>query len=207
MNLFHVVSSPRKERSASIEVANAFIDAWHGKHPSGVVETLNVWDAQLPDFNREALAAKYASLEGKQLTPEQEKAWRKIKDLANLFLRADLILFSVPMWNFGIPYKLKHLIDTVSHKDILFTFDERGLLGLLGGKTTVIIAARGAQLGGDFPERDFDHQIAYLKTWSRMVGIENVHTLAIEKTLLGPEVDKAARTTARSTAETLAHSL
>jgi FMN-dependent NADH-azoreductase len=207
MNLFHVVSSPRKERSASIEVANAFIDAWLRKHPSGVVETLNVWDAQLPDFDGEALAAKYAGLEGKQFTPGQEKAWRKIKDLANLFLRADLILFSVPMWNFGIPYKLKHLIDTVSHKDILFTFDERGLLGLLGGKTTVIIAARGAQLGGDLRERDFDHQIAYLKTWSRMVGIQSVHALAIEKTLFGPEIDKAVRASARSAAETLAHSL
>ena len=154
MNLFHVVSSPRKERSASIEVANAFIGAWLRKNPSGVVETLNVWDAQLPDFDGEALAAKYAGLEGKQLTPEQDKAWSKIKNLANLFLRADLILFSVPMWNFGIPYKLKHLIDTVSHKDILFTFDERGLLGLLGGKTVVVVAARGAQLGGDFPERE-----------------------------------------------------
>jgi FMN-dependent NADH-azoreductase len=143
MNLFHVISSPRKERSASIEVADAFIDAWLVKNPNGVVETLNVWKTQFPEFDGEALTAKYAGLEGMELTRDQEKTWSQIKGLANLFIRADVILFSVPMWNFGIPYKLKHLIDSVSHKDILFTFDERGLLGLLGGKKVVIIAARG----------------------------------------------------------------
>jgi FMN-dependent NADH-azoreductase len=207
MNLFHVISSPRKERSASIEVADAFIDAWLVKNPNGVVETLNVWKTQFPEFDGEALTAKYAGLEGMELTRDQEKTWSQIKGLANLFIRADVILFSVPMWNFGIPYKLKHLIDSVSHKDILFTFDERGLLGLLGGKKVVIIAARGAQLGGDFPVHDFDHQTAYLKTWSRMVGIEDVHTIVIEKTLFGPEMDKAARDAGRSAAAVLAMSL
>ena len=207
MNLFHVISSPRKERSASIEVADAFIDAWLVKNPNGVVETLNVWETQFPEFDGEALNAKYAGLEGKELTRDQEKTWSQIKGLANLFIRADVILFSIPMWNFGIPYKLKHLIDSVSHKDILFTFDERGLLGLLGGKRVVVIAARGEQLGGDFPVPDFDHQTAYLKTWSRMVGIEDVHSIVIEKTLFGPEMDKAARDAGRSAAAALASSL
>ena len=207
MNLFHVISSPRKERSASIEVADAFIDAWLVKNPNGVVETLNVWETQFPEFDGEALNAKYAGLEGKELTRDQEKTWSQIKGLANLFIRADVILFGVPMWNFGIPYKLKHLIDSVSHKDILFTFDERGLLGLLGGKTVVVVAARGAQLGGDFPAQDFDHQTAYLKTWSRMVGIKDVHTIAIEKTLFGPEIDRAGRDAGRSAAAALAMSL
>ena len=207
MNLFYVISSPRKERSASIEVADAFIDAWLVENPNGVVETFNVWETQLPEFDGEALNAKYAGLAGKHLTDEQEKVWSQIKALANLFIRADVILFSVPMWNFGIPYKLKHLIDSVSHKDILFTFDERGLQGLLGGKTAIVIAARGTQLGGDFPVQDFDHQIAYLKTWSRMVGIKDVRTIAIEKTLFGPEVDKAARDAGRSAAAALARSL
>jgi FMN-dependent NADH-azoreductase len=111
------------------------------------------------------------------------------------------------MWNFGIPYRLKHLIDAISHKDVLFTFDERGLLGLLGGKTVVVIAARGAYLGGDYPVEDFDHHTAYIATWCRMVGIKEVHTISIEKTLFGPEADQAARVKARIEAIALAKSI
>jgi FMN-dependent NADH-azoreductase len=40
-----------------------------------------------------------------------------------------------------------------------------------------------------------------------MVGIEDVHTIVIEKTLFGPEMDKAARDAGRSAAAVLAMSL
>jgi len=40
-------------------------------------------------------------------------------------------LLAVPLWNFGIPYRLKHLIDLITHKDILFGFDGSGFQGLL----------------------------------------------------------------------------
>jgi FMN-dependent NADH-azoreductase len=207
MNLLHVISSPRKQRSASLEAATAFTDAWRASNPHGVIDTLNVWEIDLPPFDGAALEAKYAGLEGKERTPDQKAAWAKIEALAGYFQRAELIVFSVPMWNFGIPYRLKHLIDAISHKDVLFTFDERGLLGLLGGKTVVVIAARGAYLGGDYPVEDFDHHTAYIATWCRMVGIKEVHTISIEKTLFGPKADQAARVKARIEAIALAKSI
>jgi FMN-dependent NADH-azoreductase len=97
------------------------------------------------------LEAKYAGIEGRPLDPAQADAWRIVTTLAERYRQANVLLFSVPMWNIGIPYRLKHLIDVISQKDVLFTFDERGLNGLLGGRTVVTIAARGVQLGADFP--------------------------------------------------------
>ncbi|HWZ12528.1 MAG TPA: NAD(P)H-dependent oxidoreductase [Acidobacteriaceae bacterium] len=204
MTLLHVISSPRKQRSASIQVANAFIDAWKSKHPEGNIDTLNVWETDLLPFDNAALDAKYAGLEGKTRTSEQQDAWEQIKELADRFHRADLIVFSVPMWNFGVPYRLKHLIDVVSQKDVLFTFDERGLIGMLGGRTVVVIASRGAAHGDDYPIQDFDHQGAYLATWSRMVGIKDFHTITLERTLFGPEADAASRKEASTQAVALA---
>jgi len=87
MNLFHVISSPHKERSASIEVADAFIDAWLVKNPGGVVETLNVWETEFPEFDGKALNAKYAGLEGKALTRDQDKTWSQIKGLPIFYSR------------------------------------------------------------------------------------------------------------------------
>lgn len=206
-HLLHIESSPRKQRSASIEVANAFIAAWKVRHPQATVDTLDVWTTPLPEFNGEALGAKYAALEGTARSPEQLRVWADIEALGQRLHRADVIVVSVPMWNFGIPYRLKHLIDAVSQKDVLFTFDERGLLGLLGGRKAVVVAARGVALGADFPAAEFDHQVSYMTMWARMVGITEVHTVSVEKTLFGPEADAASRAQAKALAVALAASV
>lgn len=205
MNLLHIVASPRAEHSASTHVAKAFVDGWrekHGAHAS--VETLDIWQLDLPAFDGAALEAKYAGIRGEARSTEQEAAWARMTQLAGHFLQADTILFSVPMWNFGIPYKLKHLIDAVSHKDLLFSFDERGLVGLLGGKKVVAVESRGVALGPDYPASDFDFQGAYLKTWARMVGIVDFHSVTVEKTLAGRDSDLAARAAGCAAARALA---
>ncbi|MDR5773287.1 MULTISPECIES: NAD(P)H-dependent oxidoreductase [unclassified Caballeronia] len=207
MHLLHVIGSPRAGRSASQQVARAFTDAWKERHPDGSVDELNVWETDLPTFDGPILEAKYAGIQGRELDAAQASAWRTVHALAERFTKADVIVFSVPMWNFGIPYRLKHLIDVISQKDVLFTFDENGLNGLLGGKTVVTIAARGVQIGGDFPPEEYDFQSDYLKMWSRMVGITDVRVVTVEKTLAGPEQDHASRNDASEKARELALSL
>ena len=152
-------------------------------------------------------ASACAGSSGRPSMPAQADAWRAVETLAERFRQANVIIFSVPMWNFGIPYRLKHLIDVISQKDVLFTFDERGLNGLLGGRTVVTIAARGVQLGADFPPDQFDFQSAYLTTWSRMVGITDVRVINVEKTLAGAEQDHASRNEASEKARELARGL
>jgi len=206
-HLLYVETSPRKQRSASIEVARAFLDAWRARHPDGTVDTLDVWDTELPEFDGEAMEAKYAGLAGEALTPGQQRAWDRIGALADRFRRADIVLIGVPMWNFGIPYRLKHLIDVISQKDVLFTFDERGLNGMLHGKKAVVIDARGVGLGPDYPREAYDFQERYMDTWLRMIGITDITQITVEKTLLGPEPDRAEREKGRGQAEALAATL
>ena len=136
--LLHIECSPRKQRSASLEVARQFIDRYQQHHPQTRLETLDLWGMQLPEFDEEMLNAKYAGLNGTPLSPRQQTAWDQLKHLAAHLHRADILVLSVPLWNFSIPYKLKHFIDLVSQKDILFSFDPAsGLQGLLQGKTAV----------------------------------------------------------------------
>ncbi|KQP61509.1 MULTISPECIES: NAD(P)H-dependent oxidoreductase [unclassified Methylobacterium] len=202
-HLLYVESSPRKERSASIEVAGAFLDAWRARHPDGSVDTLDVWNTDLPAFDGDALDGKYAALAGEPSSPAQDEAWRTIRVLADRFRAADLILFGVPMWNYGIPYRLKHLFDLVSQKDLLFTFDERGQNGLLDARA-VVVNARGVAIGADFPAAIYDHQATYMATWLRMVGITDVHQILVERGLMGADLDAAARAEGRAQAASLA---
>jgi len=199
-HLLYIESSPRKSRSASIDVANAFIQRYQQCHPGSVVVTLDLWSLELPEVTSELLEAKYAGINGTPLTPAQQQAWERVKSLGQAFHAADHILLSVPLWNFGIPYKLKHLIDAVCHKDILFSFSpEEGAGGLLGGKAATLVLARGLDYAADgvgsFHSLDF--QKPYLEAWLKFVGIESVDTVTVDKTLFGPDVDASVRESAR----------
>jgi FMN-dependent NADH-azoreductase len=54
MYLLNIQSSPRRSRSASIAVADAFVEAYRHVYPHVTVDTLNVWEENLPEFDQEA---------------------------------------------------------------------------------------------------------------------------------------------------------
>ena len=205
--LLHIESSPRKSRSASLDVAHAYLDAWRDAHPEHRVDVLDLWATHLPELDGDALDAKYADLSGTPLSEGQQQAWAGFRQLAQRMHDADTLLFSVPLWNFSIPYKLKHFIDAVSHRGILFSYDERGLAGLLNGKKAVVIYARGLDYSrqSSTPAESFDFQRPFLEAWLRFIGITDIESIVVEKTLFGPEVDHAGREAARERAVTLAH--
>ena len=207
MKVLYIEASPRKERSASIEVANAFLDALRAENPDTQIDVLDLWANQLPEFDGPALQAKYAGLEGVQRTPAQQAAWDAINVVGDRIKAVDLLLIATPMWNWGIPYKLKHLIDFVSQKDVLFTFDERGLNGLLTNHRAVCIYARGIAYGADSELANWDQQRPFMETWLTSVGVPTIDTVLVEKTLLGPDVDTQARNAAKKAAQALAKTI
>ena len=56
MQLLNIQSSPRRSRSASIAVADAFLEAYRQVCPAVIVDTLNVWDEKLPEFDQETFS-------------------------------------------------------------------------------------------------------------------------------------------------------
>jgi len=207
MKILHIKSSPRGQRSISTKLSQAFLEALSSDVVKIEVDELDVWALDLLPFDGPALDAKYADLTGVEMTVEQHAVWQQIDELGWRFRNTDLIVFSVPMWNFGIPYRLKHLIDVVSQRGVLFTFDAEGMRGLLAGKKVVICAARGLALGPDYPAEEYDHQVAYLRTWSRMVGIEDVEVVLSQATLSGEDVAEADFSAAIAQASKIAKAL
>lgn len=208
--LVHIECSPRKQRSASLEVARSFIARYQENTPGSEVITLDLWNMALPEFDDLALEAKYAGLNGSPLTQEQQHAWNTLEDLAAHLHRADVLVMSIPLWNFSIPYKLKHFIDLVSQKDILFSFDpERGLEGMLQEKTAVVMYARGLDFSAqsNTPAERFDFQKPYVEAWLQFIGVTDVHSVIVEKTVLGEDVDLSAREAASRQARELADRL
>jgi FMN-dependent NADH-azoreductase len=71
-HLLYIESSPRKTRSASIEVAQAFLKTWQAANPGSTVDTLDVWATDLPEFDGSLLEAKYAGIAGLPLSGSRQ---------------------------------------------------------------------------------------------------------------------------------------
>lgn len=92
MRLLNIESSPRGRRSASISIANAFIDAYGKACPALQVDTLNVWEEDLPEFDGKAIGAKYKGVSKEPLDPAEASIWTRIGALARRFQQADRIV-------------------------------------------------------------------------------------------------------------------
>jgi FMN-dependent NADH-azoreductase len=188
MRLLNIVSSPRGSLSASISVANAFLEAYRQACPEVMVDTLNVWEENLPDFDQEAIGAKYKGVNKERMDPGRETAvWGKIQELAARFQQADRIVLGVPMWNFAYPYKLKQLIDLVCQRHMLFTYDGNEYGPLLKTPRAFVVYVRGGTYAEDSPTpaSQFDHQKRYIDFWLKFIGVKDVRTLVVEGTTWG----------------------
>src|SRR3981189_330758 len=121
-------------------------------------------------------------------TPEQHAAWDAVEALATEFKSADKILISVLMWNFGVPYILKHYIDVITQPGLTFSFNPAtGFAGLVTGRpATVIQSSAATYLPGSGAE-GFDFLTGYLKTWLEFIGFTDIRSLAIAPTGTDPD--------------------
>lgn len=206
--LLHIEASPRGARSSSVTVAKHFVDAYKAAHPSDTVETLDLWHAKLPEFDGSTIDAKYAVMHGQQHTPDQAKAWQAVVDIANQFKSADKYVFSLPMWNFGVPYKLKHYIDLLVQPGLAFSFSpDTGYQGLVTGKPAVTIYARGGAYGPGSGAEGYDAQSKYLKQILGFIGFTDVKEIFVEPTLASATSKEEAIAKANPEAEAFARAL
>ena len=138
--LLHISASPRGGASESLALAGTFLESFADVHPEIEIETFDLWDGSLPEFGPAAAAAKMAVFAGQQPEGEGARAWQRVRATFDRFDAADRYLFSVPMWNAGVPYILKQFIDVVSQPGMVFGFDPNsGYTGLLQNKKAAVI--------------------------------------------------------------------
>lgn len=203
--LLYIKASPRGEASKSSAIAEAYLAALQAKHPSLEVDVLDLGTEQLPEFDGDKAAAKLAIITGQTHTLTQRNAWDEITVMANRFKSADIYLLAVPMWNGGIPYKLKQYIDIVHQPSLLFGLDlENGYFGLLQNRRAVLVLTSGAY-GPNMPTPAFgvDHHSTYLRSWLNQAGVTDIEIVRFQPVLLDP-APEAGFAAAKMAAEALA---
>ncbi len=183
--LLHISASPRGASSSSNQAAEIFL----GALPDGVkVSTLDLSIADLPPVTEEITQGKVKAFMGAELTDEEARQWQAVVDLVDAFKAADHYLFGVPMWNFTVPYTLKHYIDLITQPGLTFGRDDNGPVGLVSGSATFIYSRGGNYSPAEDGTPDpFDFQSTYLQAWSKMVGLSPVNEVLVQKTMMEPD--------------------
>ena len=126
-----------------------------------------------------------------ELTPELKVAWKSIESEIERFRSADFYLISTPMWNFSIPYALKHYIDIIVQPRYTFKYTADGPEGLIKNKKMVVIASRGGDYSSGTPYEQFDLQEPYLRKIFGLIGLTDIRfIIAQPMDAMGIEVQR-----------------
>jgi len=205
MRVLHLIASPRRQRSRSLMVAQHFLE-----HLSGAtVEELDLWQSALPDLDGDMIESRYRLIRGEPVEAGFEAQWTELRRRVDHLLSFDLWLFSTPMWNFGLPYRLKHYLDLVIQPTMAFTNDSSGSITPHGAdKVAVLIGASALDIRPGAPLEALDFQLAHLAQCLRVYfGVPEIHEIRVCPTFGDEETVAAAMSVASARAEALAVTL
>jgi FMN-dependent NADH-azoreductase len=186
--ILYLKASPRRENSVSIAVADAFLEAYKEKNPGDEVISVNLFDKDLVAFDGNTMQGKYNILHGKEYTPEEKKAWETVENEIEDFKAADKYVFALAMWNFSIPYRLKHYIDIIVQPAYTFSYSpEEGFTGLVTGKPAFLSYARGNAYPAGSEMEPMDMQSTYMEKILRFIGFSEIRSVVVEPTLADPD--------------------
>ena len=203
-DLLYVIGSPRKGASESSAIADAYLAEYRRRRPTAVIDVLDLWSEELPPFDADRAAAKMTVFSGLQLTGVEASAWEAVEAAFERFRDARAYLFTVPMWNGGIPWRLKQYIDILTQPGMTFGFDPApGYRGLLQGRKATVVYTSGVYSPGADRAFGSDFHSTYFNDWLEFIGITDIAEIRFQPTVLTATPDEA-RESARGRARQLA---
>ncbi len=193
-NVLHISASIRGEESVSRQLGNLVLDNLKAGGATVTERDLSANDIPFVDAARfEANLTPAADR-----TPEQAELAAIADTLIAELQAADAIVFSVPVYNFGVPAVVKAWADLVARAGTTFHYTANGPEGLLTGKKAYIaVASGGTPIGSDF-----DFMSSWLKFFLGFLGITDVELVAADGIMGAGGEEKIAE--ARAEAQKLA---
>lgn len=115
-----------------------------------------------------------------QRTTEQAETLALSDSLIAEIKAADVLVFGVPIYNFGVPAALKAWIDQIARAGVTFRYTENGPEGLLEGKRAVIAVASGGTPAGS----DIDFATGYMRHIMGFIGIHDVELVTADRMMV-----------------------
>lgn len=176
-NILHIISSPRKDLSASRKLGNAVIEKIQGKYPDSVVKERDLTKNLVPLLEEAHINTFFSPAESH--SPEQQSINAYSENLISELQEADIIVIDSPMYNFSVPATLRAYFDFTSRAGYTFKYSEQGPEGLLNDKKLYIAFASG-NIYSEGPYQIFDSNVPYIKNVFGFYGVRDVSVFCAE---------------------------
>lgn len=190
--ILRIDASSRVRGSHSRELADFFLEKWLERHPDDEVVVRDVVTNPVQHITDDTIRGFYTPPD--RMDARLKAATALSDQLIAELKSSDVLLISVPIYNFSVPSAFKAYIDQIARVDRTFSHDGAGFTGLVTDKRAFVILAYGAAgyLGGG-PLASLDHLAPYLTVVLNFLGITDVITFAVEATTADDATVRANR--------------
>lgn len=178
--LLHVVATPHPPGvSRTRRLAGAFLEAYAERHPGHAIEEIDLAVGELPEIDAPCIEALFGQRNG--CDPRTLEARRRELDaIVAPLLRCDALLVTSPMWNFTVPYRLKHWLDLVMQPGRTFRVEGKTVAGLLAGRRAVVLCSRSFLYGAGTAGAEKNHFEPYLATALGFIGLDDLRFVTLD---------------------------
>lgn len=182
--LLRLDTSPRVQGSHSRNVGDYLEQKWLEKYPEYTVVRRDLGVNPPPIPLDAVIKGHFAHAKGED-TPELHEVLKVSNELTEEYINSDVLLVTVPMYNFGPPASYKSWMDHIVRKDIFFGQDENAeLVPLLSPQKRIFItAAYGIPFSGS-PLAHLDTMKTNMTAVFEICGVPNdrIHYISAEGT-------------------------
>lgn len=181
--LLYITANPKELNSShGLSVGREFIDAYKENNKEDEVIEVDLYKTIVPHIDEDVFNAwdKLASgVDFKNLSEVEASKLTAINNNLSQFMDADKYVFVTPLWNFGVPPVLKAYIDNLCILGKTFEYTEKGPVGLLKDKKSIVIQSSGGIYGSDAMSA-LEHGKSYLNVVLGFIGVAERQEILIE---------------------------
>lgn len=96
-SILHIIVSPKGSNSNSRALATTYINAKLEKEPYINIDTLDLWNENLPEFSGDHTSAKMTFFSVGEMDNSLKSVWDEVVEIVNRFTSTDERVVSVPM--------------------------------------------------------------------------------------------------------------
>ena len=195
--LYISVNSNPEELSSSKTVARSFINKFLEKYSVFEVEEIDLYKEHIPRLEYQYFKDRNCVIseeDAKKLPEKDQKEIRRIRELCDQFISAQMYVIAAPMWSLSFPAPLKEYIDCIVQADKTISFEEgKRPKGLLNDKNRALVYIESS--GGNIPwvlDAIMDKGENYVAKIMKFIGIKHVQELKVDGTGKSEEERKNA---------------
>ena len=172
--VLYILSNPKTiDKSVSLKLGSEFIQEYQKENPNDEIVEIDLYKTEIPELDGAVLNFRNGNSDS---DPNVLEKINQITHFTEQFMEADKYIFVTPLWNLGLPAKIKSYIDTICISGRTFKYTPSGVQGLLKNKKCLHIHSSGGFHSKD-PQ---NHADGYLKDIMSFLGVQDYKSIVVE---------------------------